>query len=275
MSLVWLFVAVYQRSDLSSRPAQVWSDRADIQAGVEILHDNFQEAGASWSCSAGHEKGHGRCKLTSRNTTLVWQLFMAGLCNWGWPLYFCRVVSSFYLSFFPRLISAIADGCVPYFDTWCGLSANLECRSETCCSWLAVNTGRKKSPSRHHCVTLSGYIFATKPRIDNPEKNLLNSNTPSTCPHNMVNFGLLPAEICWRVWGTPANFNGFRVLAALMHGTLLVGISQTLRHWTEGTTCIRQGGHDVGHWPTFLVSRLTWVTWFLPSLLPPPFCVSR
>ena len=26
---------------------------------------------------------------------------------------------------------------------------------------------------------------------------------------------------------TPANFNGFRVLAALLHGTLAVGISQT------------------------------------------------
>jgi len=42
-------------------------------------------------------------------------------------------------------------------------------------------------------------------------------------------------------------------LAALLHGTLLVGISQTLRHCTEGTTYIRQGGHHVGHWPTFLV----------------------
>jgi len=50
-------------------------------------------------------------------------------------------------------------------------------------------------------------------------KNLLNSNTSFTCPLNMVNFGLLPAEICWRVWGTPANFSGFRVLAALLHGT--------------------------------------------------------
>jgi len=30
--------------------------------------------------------------------------------------------------------------------------------------------------------------------------------------------GLLTAEICWRVWGTPANFNAFRILAALLHG---------------------------------------------------------
>jgi len=62
-------------------------------------------------------------------------------------------------------------------------------------------------------------------------KNLLNSNTSPTCPHNMVNFGLLAAEICLGVWGTPVNFNGFRVLAALLHGTLVVGVSQTLRRW--------------------------------------------
>jgi len=43
----------------------------------------------------------------------------------------------------------------------------------------------------------------------------------------MANFGLQAAEICWRVWGTPANFNGFRVLAALLHGTLVVGVSET------------------------------------------------
>jgi len=43
----------------------------------------------------------------------------------------------------------------------------------------------------------------------------------------MVNFGPLVAEIGLPVWGTPANFNGFRVLAALLHSTLVVGISQT------------------------------------------------
>ena len=58
-------------------------------------------------------------------------------------------------------------------------------------------------------------------------KKLLNSNISSTCPHNMVNFGPLMAEIGSGVWSTLANFNGFRVLAALLHGTLLVGVSQT------------------------------------------------
>ena len=38
----------------------------------------------------------------------------------------------------------------------------------------------------------------------------------------MVNFGPLAAEIVSLVWGTPANFNGFGVLAALLHGILVV-----------------------------------------------------
>ena len=96
----------------------------------------------------------------------------------------------------------------------------------------------KKSPFWHHRTTLSGYIFGTKACIHNRKKILLNSNTSSTCPDNVVNFGLLTAEICWRVWGTPANFNGFRVLAALLHGTIVVGVSQTLRRWTEGATLL-------------------------------------
>ena len=68
----------------------------------------------------------------------------------------------------------------------------------------------------------------------------------------MVNFCPLAAEIDPVVCGTPAIFNGFRVLAALLCGTLAVGVSQTLRRRTEGATYIRQGGNHVGHWPTFL-----------------------
>ena len=72
----------------------------------------------------------------------------------------------------------------------------------------------------------------------------------------MVNFGPLTTEIGSGAWGNPANFNGFRVLAALLHGTLVVGVSETLRRWTEGATNIRPGGHHVGHWPTFQVHSI-------------------
>jgi len=43
----------------------------------------------------------------------------------------------------------------------------------------------------------------------------------------MVNFGPLTAEIRSGDWVTTANFNGFCVLAALLRGTLVVGVSQT------------------------------------------------
>jgi len=42
----------------------------------------------------------------------------------------------------------------------------------------------------------------------------------------MVNFGPLAAEIGPVVRSTPANFNGFRVLAALLHDTVVVDVSQ-------------------------------------------------
>jgi len=75
---------------------------------------------------------------------------------------------------------------------------------------LAENTGHKTSPKNRNLGTIAqlcqGYIFATKACIDNRKKNLLNSNTSSTCPDNMVNFGPLAAEIGLPLWGTPAGW---------------------------------------------------------------------
>ena len=100
-----------------------------------------------------------------------------------------------------------------------------------CCMWLAGNAGpknRKKIPFAYRRTTLWSYIFATKARIDNRKKPVKQQYLLHM-RHNMVNFGPLAAEIDWRVWGTPPNFNWFCVLAALLHATLVVRISQTLR----------------------------------------------
>jgi len=75
-----------------------------------------------------------------------------------------------FLSFFLTSSQPSQTGCLPQFHTWCGLSANLGCRSETCCMRLAENTPPKKSPSRHHRTTLSGCIFTTNACIDNRKK---------------------------------------------------------------------------------------------------------
>jgi len=135
---------------------------------------------------------------------------MAALCNMcGHYILPC----DFYLllsSFFPQRSEI---GCLPYFHTWCGPSANLECMSEVCCTWLAGNAGPKISPKMRHLGTIVQFCRTISSQLRHVlavGKTLLNSNTSSTCPDNTVNFGPA-AEICWRVWGIPVNFNGFRV----------------------------------------------------------------
>jgi len=86
----------------------------------------------------------------------------------GQAIIFFALVSFFFL--FSSFSSPNLSGRrLDVFRTWCGLSANLECRSEMCCMWLAGNAGREKSPKirRLGTIALSGYIFATTEHIDN------------------------------------------------------------------------------------------------------------
>jgi len=119
-----------------------------------------------------------------------------------------------------------------YFDTWYGPGANLECRSESAARGSLKMQKPKKSPKSRHLGTIAQICRAISSQlrhISTTGKNMLSINISSTCPHNMVNFDPLAADIVSGVWGTPATFNGFRVLAALLHGTVVVGVSQTLR----------------------------------------------
>jgi len=111
---------------------------------------------------------------TTYFVSLSFSLFMAALWNRAGHYIFALwfLLSSFFLlSFFLALSQRLEIGCLSYIHTWCGLSANLECTSEMCCTRLAGNAGpkniAKKSPSAHHSTTLLGYIFATKAHIDN------------------------------------------------------------------------------------------------------------
>jgi len=121
----------------------------------------------------------------------------------------------------------------------CGLSANLKCRSETCCTRLAENTGRKN-------------VAKNRPRIDN-RKNLVKHQY---LLHKSSQYGeLRPTNGGDRFTslGYPCKFQLVSRLGSVTARHLVVGVSQTLRRWTEGTTYIRQGDHHVGHWPIFLV----------------------
>jgi len=64
----------------------------------------------------------------------------------------------------------------------------------------------------------------------------------------MVNFGPLAAEISSVVWSTPANFNGFRVLAALLQRGRSTEANQTLHSVWLSPGLV----HDIIHFRGFL-----------------------
>jgi len=83
----------------------------------------------------------------------------------------------------------------------------------------------KNSPSWHHRTTLSGYIFATKADVDRRKKLVKQLYLPHMSPQ----YGELRPTNGLEFGAPPANFNGFCILAALLHGTVVVGVSQTLQ----------------------------------------------
>ena len=100
---------------------------------------------------------------------------------------------------------------------------------------LAENTGRKKVVKNRHLGTIAQLCRAISSQLRHVstigQKNLLSSNTSSTCPDNMVNFGPLTAEIGSGVWGTghPYKFQRVLHLGSVTARHLVVGVRQTLR----------------------------------------------
>jgi len=89
-----------------------------------------------------------------------------------------------------------------------------------CCTQLAGNTGCKNDAKNRHLRTIAEFCRTVSSQLRHVStigKLLLNSNMSSTCPHNLANFGPLIAEICWQVWGTPANFNGSGFVSCLRY----------------------------------------------------------
>jgi len=106
-------------------------------------------------------------------------------------------------------------GCLPYFYTWCGLSANLGCRSETCCTRLDENTGRKKSPK-------IGTIFATK-ALSTIRKKLVKHQY---LPHMSLQYGELRPTSAWDLFASLGHPSKFQRVSRLG--------SVTARHSSSG-----------------------------------------
>jgi len=142
-------------------------------------------------------------------------------------LYFHPVVSSsVFLLSSPHLSRLRLDVYHTSHMMW--LSANLECRSETRSTRLAENTGCKKSPKIRHLGSIAQLYPAISSQLRHLStigKKLLNSNISSTCPHTMVNFGPLTAEMLASL-GHPSKFQPVSRLGFVTARTLLNGGQQ-------------------------------------------------
>ena len=91
--------------------------------------------------------------VTTPRTTVLWSPYVMGQTIIFSSCGFYLLLSSIFFFSSPNL-QPPQIGCLSYSHTWCGLSANLGCRFETCCMRLAQNTGRKKSPKIRHLGTI-------------------------------------------------------------------------------------------------------------------------
>jgi len=130
---------------------------------------------------------------------------------------------SFYLLSSPNLSGRRLD---VYHTSWCGLSANLECMSEMCCTRLAEKyrkqKWRNKSTSGQHRTSLSACIFATKARINNRKKLV----KQKYLFHESPQYGELWPTSGWdRLMGLghPSKFQRFSRLGIVTAATSLNG----------------------------------------------------
>ena len=136
-----------------------------------------------------------KCQLLSNTSQMT---IMVALCNRAGRYSFALGFLSSIFFFFPSFNLSGRRLDVYHTSTHGAALVRIQNACLKCCTRLAENTGRKKSPCWQHRTTLSGYIFAAKACMDN-RKTVLNINTSSTRPHNMVNLGLQTPEICRRV----------------------------------------------------------------------------
>jgi len=125
-----------------------------------------------------------------------------------------------------------------------------------CCTALAANTGRKNDAKNRHLHTIAQLcraISSQRRHVSTIGQKHVKQQFSPTCPYNTVNFGPRAAEIISLVWGTPANFNGFRVLAALLHHNQTAALNRGRQLYSAG----RPSRWALAHISSFVCSSCT------------------
>jgi len=109
---------------------------------------------------------------------------------------------------------------------------------------------RKKSPSGHH-RTICRAISSQLRHVSTIGKKLVKQRYvlhmfPQYGGELRPTNGWDPSGSLWH----PCKFQRVWRLDSVTARHLVVGVSQTLGRWTESATCVWQGDHHVGHWPT-------------------------
>jgi len=140
---------------------------------------------------------------------------------WRWASAYILVLSIFLL-FFLAYSQPSQVGCLPYFHTWCGHSANLECMSEMCCTRLAENTESTKiaiwAPS-HNFV---GLCLRNEGMYRQSEKKLVKQQY---LLHTFSQYGELQPISSWGQFtslGHPSKFQCVSCLGFVTAGMLLI-----------------------------------------------------
>ena len=141
-------------------PGGCRSGMVSVQQGRSGVHGGMNRGGLRGSriviinVPAHHTTPHQHTRAVTNHSCV----YYGRPAQQMWTLYFCPWVL---LSFsFLACSQPLQIGCLPYFHTWCGLSANLRCRSETCYTRLVEHTGRKKSPKIRHLRTIAQICWA-------------------------------------------------------------------------------------------------------------------
>jgi len=122
------------------------------------------------------------------------------------------------------------------------------------CTRLAANTGRKKVAKNRHLGTIAHHCRPISSQLRHASTIGKKIVKQQYVLHMSSQYGELRPTSGWDRSGSlrhPCIFQRVSHLGIVVARHLVVGVSQTMRRWTEGATCVRQGDHHVGHWPTF------------------------
>jgi len=182
--------------------------------------------------------------------------------NYIFVLWF--LLSIFYLLlFFLTYSQPPQTGCLPYFHTWRGLSANIECRSETCRTRLAGNTGHNKLPKIHHLGNITQLFRAISLQLTHILTigiNLLNSNISPTS----VQYGELQPTSGWDRFISLGHLSQFQRVS---HLGIITARHSSSRH-QPNFAALNRGRHVMAALQIYLAGRPSrWTLAHIPVIL--------